>query len=122
MKTEILCALAAIALVTGCSETRKNMGASNENDRNVLTGGPVTGTRIKDLPTAVQDTLKQRFADAEVADIDKQNRDGRTVYKISFMQPGKNPTIYVAEDGSMVEGDVGTDKNPKPTSDTSTPK
>ena len=118
MKNQLLCALAAVALVTGCSETRRHMGASKENDQNVLTGGPVTGTRIKDLPQAVQSTLKQRFSTAEVADIDKQTRDGRTVYKISFMEPGKNPTIYVAEDGSMVEGD----QNSKPTSDTSSPK
>jgi len=122
MKNQILCAIAAITLVSGCSETRKHMGASNENDQNVLTGGPVTGTKVKDLPQAVRETLKKRFSTAEVADIDKQTKDGRTVYKISFMEPGKNPTIYVAEDGSVVEGDAKLDQHTKPTSDSSTPK
>jgi len=103
MKYQILCAVAAVALATGCAEMRKHAGASSENDQNVLTGGPVTGTRIKDLPSAVRETLKQRVPTAEVADIDKQTREGRTVYKISFMESGKNPAVYIAEDGTVME-------------------
>ena len=103
MKTQILCAVAAVALITGCAETRKSMGAASENDQNVLTGGPVTGTRLKDLPQPVRDTLKDRFSTAEVADIDKQTQNGKIVYRISFAEPGKNPSITIAEDGSVVE-------------------
>jgi len=102
MKIQILCAVAAVALITGCAETRKEMGASSENDQNVLTGGPVTGTRLKDLPQPVRDTLQSRMPTAEVSDIDKKTQNGRVVYKISFIEPGKNPSIYVAEDGSVV--------------------
>ena len=82
---------------------RKNMGASNENDQNVLTGGPVTGTRLADLPERVRETLKERVPTAEVADIDKQTMDGQVVYKISFAEPGKNPTIYITIDGKVVQ-------------------
>jgi len=103
MKIALLCVVAAIALVTGCTETRKNMGAANENDRNVLTGGPVTGTRIADLPDSVSKRLKESVPNGEVADIDKQTMDGKTVYKISFAEPGKNPSIYIAEDGTVVQ-------------------
>src|SRR5262245_55607623 len=103
MKTQILCAVAAVALMTGCAETRKHMGASAENDQNVLTGGPVAGTRLKDLPQAVRDVLKDRMPTAEVADIDKQTQNGKTVYKISFAEPGKNPAIYIAEDGMVIQ-------------------
>jgi hypothetical protein len=103
MKTEILCAVTAVALLTGCAETRKSMGAASENDQNVLTGGPVTGTRLQDLPQPVRNTLKNRFSTAEVADIDKQTQNGKTVYKISFAEPGKNPSITVAGDGSVVD-------------------
>src|SRR5947209_8128398 len=98
MKGPIVGFLAAIALATGCAEMRRHAGGGLDNDRKVLTGGPVTGMNIKDLPQAVKETLKQRAATAEVADIDKQNRNGRTLYKISFLEPGKNPTMYVSED------------------------
>jgi len=101
MKTKILCAIAVAGLVVGCAETRQHMGASAENDHNVLTGGPVTGTTLRDLPTAVRDSLHQQAASAEVADIDKQTRGGRVVYRISFMEPGKNPVLFIAEDGTL---------------------
>jgi len=103
MKNQILCAVAAVALVTGCAEMRKNMGAAAENDQNVLTGGPVSGTRLKDLPQAVRDKLKEQAPTSEVADIDKQTQNGKTVYKFTFAEPGKNPAIYIAEDGTIAQ-------------------
>ena len=113
MKTQILCALAAVALITGCAETRKNMGAASENDQNVLTGGPVTGTKLKDLPQPVRDTLKERMSTAEIADIDKKTQNGKVVYKISFAEPGKNPSIFIAEDGSVVQNTQETSEPQK---------
>jgi hypothetical protein len=103
MKKQLLCAVAAVALATGCAEMRKDMGASSQNDQNVLTGGPVTGTRLKDLPQSVRDTLKERVPSAEVADIDKQTQNGKVVYKISFSEPGKNPSLYIGEDGYIMQ-------------------
>src|SRR6266478_1634694 len=103
MKTRILWAVAAVATVAGCTEMRKNMGASNENDQNVLTGGPVTGTRLNDLPEDVRRTLRELVPTAEVADIDKQTVNGQIVYKISFAEPGKNPTIFITQDGKVVQ-------------------
>ena len=103
MKTAILCALTAAALVTGCTQTHKNMGAANENDRNVLTGGPVSGTTLGDLPDPVKKTLRELAPNGEVADVDKQTLNGQTVYKISFAEPGKNPTIYVTESGNTIQ-------------------
>jgi hypothetical protein len=92
-----------MAILAGCAEVRKNMGAANENDQNVLTGGPVSGTRLKDLPQPVRDTLKQKVPTAEVADIDKQTQNGKVVYKISFSEAGKNPAMYISQDGQVVQ-------------------
>jgi hypothetical protein len=99
MKIPIACALAAVSLITGCIAWENHRGAGAEGDKNVLTGGPVTGITIADLPMAVKDTLRLRAGNAEVADIDRQRRDGRAIYKISFLDPTKNPAIYIAEDG-----------------------
>jgi hypothetical protein len=102
MKT-LLSMVAVVALVSGCAEVRKDMGAAAQNDQNVLTGGPVSGTRLQDLPQPVRDSLKERVASAEVADIDKQNRNGQVVYKISFAEPGRNPALFIAEDGKIAQ-------------------
>jgi hypothetical protein len=102
MKTQILCAIVSAAVLLGCSEMRKTMGGA-EHDKNVLTGGPVTGTTIKDLPQPVKDTLKQKAASAEIADIDRQSQGGRFIYRITFTEPAKNPTMYISQDGSIVQ-------------------
>ena len=103
MKTQILSALAVVALVTGCAELRKNKGASFETRQDVLIGGPVNGTTIKDLPDAVKQTLKQRVPNGEIADIEKQTGDGAVVYKVAFIEPGKNATLFIGEDGAVIQ-------------------
>ncbi len=95
-----------VMLATGCAQTRKDAGGGFGSQQDVLTGGPITGTTINDLPPSVKQTLRARAPKAEIADIEIQSRDGRTVYKIAFVEPGRNPTIWVAEDGQTL---------PKPT-------
>jgi hypothetical protein len=102
MKIQIVCLFAAVGLLAGCAESRQSMGASAENDQNVLTGGPVTGTTLKDLPSPVREALQKQMPRAEVADIDKTTRNGKVVYEISFAEPGKNPKVYISEDGQML--------------------
>ena len=95
--------MAAIALLVSCTETpEKQMGASVDNDQNVLTGGPITGTTIDDLPSTVKETLKERVPHAEIATIEKSRRDGATVYQFDFAEPDKTPTLYVRKDGVVV--------------------
>jgi hypothetical protein len=103
MKTRILCAIASAALLLGCSQMRNSMGGGSENDHNVLTGGPVTGTTINDLPEPVKNKLKELAPSAEIADIDKQSQGGRVIYRITFTEPGRNPTMYISQDGSIVQ-------------------
>jgi len=64
--------------------------------------GPMIGTRFSDTPPAVQATIKREAHGAEIADIDKERRDGRVLYEVEFKDPGKNREIHVAEDGSVV--------------------
>jgi hypothetical protein len=103
MKTQILCVIASAAVLVGCSSMRNNMGGGADNDQNVLTGGPVTGTTVKDLPQPVKNTLKEKAPSAEIADIDKQSQGGRVIYRITFSEPARNPTMYLSQDGSIVQ-------------------
>lgn len=103
MRIGIFVVVAAIAVLIGCTETpEKEMGAAVDNDQNVLTGGPITGTTIDDLPTAVKETLKERDPHAEIATIEKLRRDGVTAYEFNFAEPDKDPTLYIRKDGVVI--------------------
>jgi hypothetical protein len=92
---------AAVVMLSSCSETPTHMGAAVDNDQNVLTGGPITGTTIQELPDSVKDTLKKRDATAEIGSINKTHRDGRVVYEISFID-SDNQEIYLQDDGKVL--------------------
>src|SRR5262245_39916343 len=108
MRTLLLCAALALAFTSGCSH-RKGVGGTS-GDHNVLTGGPGTGTRISDLPRPVRDTLKKQVPSGEVADIDKQILGSDVVYKISFTDPSNTPSLYIAQDGRVVQGQTNREK------------
>lgn len=65
--------------------------------------GPMIGTRFSDTPPAVQATIQREANGAEIADIDKERREGRVLYEVEFKNPGRNIEIHVAEDGSIVQ-------------------
>jgi len=98
----------ALGLTCGCAY--RNHAGGSGGDHNVLTGGPVTGTRLSDLPKPVRDTLQKRVPSGEVADIDKQMLGEQVVYKISFTDPTNSPAVYISQDGRVVQGG----NNPKP--------
>src|ERR1700748_3673749 len=85
----------------GCTSTPQHWGAAVDNDQNVLTGGPITGTTIQDLPDSVKETLKARVPHAEIAGINKTRRDGEVVYDISFID-SDNAEIYLRADGQIL--------------------
>jgi hypothetical protein len=103
MKLRILCALAVAGLLSGCAWSGKEVGASAYNDQNVLTGGPTVGTTIADLPQPVKDTLKQRVPKAEISDIERETVNGRTAYKVVFLDKDKYPPLWITDDGRLLQ-------------------
>ena len=99
MKIRVLCLV--VALFAGCTSHRP-MGAAVDNDRNVLTGGPITGTTLQDLPKPVRRALRRDAPKSEVANIRTSMQDGKTVYEISFTQPDRDPKMYFTADGKLV--------------------
>ena len=89
-----------MAFMTGCSMTQPPSGAAGDNEGQVLVGGPVSGTRIVDLPQPVLNTLEERVPHEKIADIDKTTRDGRTTYVIRFSH-SDHEKIYVMDDGEL---------------------
>ena len=101
-RIKILASVAAAVILVGCTETPKNMGAAVDNDQNVMTGGPITGTTIDDLPQAVKDALKLRVPHAEIASIARSRYDRHAVYEFSFLDADSYPPLYLQDDGKVL--------------------
>jgi hypothetical protein len=68
-----------------------------------LTPTGAVGTPLSALPEAAQKTIKTAAPDAPIEKISRHDNNGRTIYEVEFKEPGKNPTIKVAEDGQLVQ-------------------
>src|ERR1041385_1387424 len=69
----------------------------------LLTPTGATGTKFSALPEKVQKTIQSTAPGGQIANISRQEKDGRTIYEIEFQEKGKNPSIRVAEDGTLVQ-------------------
>jgi len=87
MKIYVVCAALTLGLIAGCR----------------MDDAPRIGTTISELPPAVQNTVRNVAPNGKITDIDKEIRSGRTIYEISFAEPGINPKIHVAADGTIVK-------------------
>jgi hypothetical protein len=93
--------IVTMTIFVGCTETPR--GSPVDNDQKVLTGGPITGTTIRDLPRAVKNTVKKQMPNAEISNIGKiTQQDGRVVYELSFVDPDGDPEMWVRDDGQIL--------------------
>lgn len=61
------------------------------------------GTQLEDTPAAVQDTIKRVGGNRPIADIDREHRNGQTVYEVEFKEPGRNIELHIAENGRILQ-------------------
>ena len=71
--------------------------------KKALTPTGAVGTQFSALPEKVQKTIQAHAPDAPIANISRETDNGRTVYEVSFEDTGKNPSIKVADDGTLVQ-------------------
>jgi uncharacterized membrane protein YkoI len=64
-------------------------------------GSSLAGMQASDTPRAVQRTIKREGKGLEIADIDKERRNGRAIYEVEFKKPGGNILLHIAEDGTI---------------------
>jgi len=84
--------MVALGLMAGCAS----------HDMNEPRGKEALGTRFSELPPAVQNTIRAQRPNGKIADIDKERRSGRVVYEVQFAEPGLNPKLHIAEDGTLL--------------------
>ena len=58
-------------------------------------------SKLEDLPQAAQATVKEEAAGREIGDIEREYWNGDAGYKITLREPGRNPKIYVKDDGTL---------------------
>jgi hypothetical protein len=92
MKTQLLAVLTAASLtIAGCSE-KSSVEKTSQN--------------FNSLPPRVQQAVRAHAPDAEVASVDKKTRNGMDYYVIGFKEPGRNPKLTIAENGTIVTSDM----------------
>src|SRR5258708_4071948 len=69
----------------------------------LLTPTGATGTKFSALPEKAQKTILSQGPNAEIANISRSEKDGRAIYTVEFRDAGKNPSIQVADDGTLVQ-------------------
>ncbi len=69
----------------------------------VLTPTGAVGTKFSALPEAAQKTIKAKAPDAQIADISRHEDNGRVYYTVEFTDKGKNPTMKIADDGTVIQ-------------------
>jgi uncharacterized membrane protein YkoI len=85
------------------SDMPNNPNGIVSNVKKALTPTGAVGTQFSALPETVQKTIQAHAPESEISDISRHSDNGRTIYEVSFKDTGKNPSIKVAEDGTLVQ-------------------
>ena len=68
-----------------------------------LTPTGAVGTQFSALPEKVQKTILARAPAIDIANISRHEDNGRVTYEVEFKDTGKNPTMRIADDGTLVQ-------------------
>lgn len=96
--------LTLAGLAGGCAyEVVQHPAAVEVEHYHVLpTGSP--GAKFAILPSQVQRTITVQGGAAEISDISKVTGADRDVYEVQFRDSAINPPLYVAGDGTLING------------------
>src|SRR5436189_126848 len=90
IKVYVVTLIAAAGLAVGCNQSVE----SNSQAFNTLPPA---------VQKSVQKTIQAHAPESQIADIERHSDNGRVIYEVSFQDTGKNPSIKVAEDGTLVQ-------------------
>lgn len=66
---------------------------------------PADEVSIDQVPPAVRATIERELRGGKLEEIERETRNGRTVYEVEFERDGKDREIHVAEDGTVLKRD-----------------
>jgi uncharacterized membrane protein YkoI len=85
------------------SDMPNNPNGVVQDVKKALTPTGAVGTKFSALPESVQKTIQAHAPQSQIADIERHTDNGRVIYEVQFEDQGKNPSIKVAEDGTLVQ-------------------
>jgi hypothetical protein len=93
-----------VVAVVGCSQMHKEKEAKE---------GDEVKMSINDIPAPARESLMKEAAGASITTVDKEMKDGKTVYEADAMVNGQNWEIIVDGDGKVVSKKVDEEKDEK---------
>lgn len=84
---------------TGTTKTEGIVGTMEK----ALTPTGAVGTKFSALPEKVQRSIQAHAPETEISDISRSEDNGRVIYKVEFKDQGKNPSMKIADDGTLVQ-------------------
>lgn len=91
MKSRAVASLVAALAAVGCLGVAAWAGASQEEE-----------ITLDQAPAAVQAAILKEAAGAKITEIEKETKDGKTVYEAEFVRDGKEIEITIAPDGTVL--------------------
>ena len=73
-----------------------------DDDENDDREGETVEIKMADCPAAVQKTLKREANGADIEFVDKETKDGKTIYEVDVKIDAKNYEIRVGKDGILI--------------------
>jgi len=61
---------------------------------------------LDQVPEAVKKTILKEAAGAKIKEIEKETKDGKTIYEAEFIKDGKEVEVKVAPDGTVLKREV----------------
>jgi hypothetical protein len=103
-KSLILLAL----LAGGCAGSNGHGTSGGAKDE-----GTETKIKFSEAPDAVQRTLTEQAGGAKIETVDKETKDGRTIYEADAVIGGTNYEILVGADGKLIDKKVDKEEGEK---------
>ena len=102
MRTRWILVLASSLALAGCAEMKSPAHVEEEGDE--------VKVDFADAPAPVRETLARETNNAKIATVDRETKDGKTIYEADAMVNGQNWEIKVADDGTLVTKKVDNEE------------
>jgi hypothetical protein len=96
--------MASTLAVAGCTNMQKTSSKGEEDEGNEVK------VKFDDCPAPVKATLAKESNNATIDTVDKEMKNGKTIYEADAMVNGQNWEIKVADDGTLVTKKVDNEE------------